>query len=58
MLIISTVYLRYHYVADLIGGALFMILTVWSGKRLYVWWEEKRKRFAAEDGVREDRVNR
>jgi membrane-associated phospholipid phosphatase len=34
LLIISTVYLRYHYVVDLIAGTLFMVFTVWSAPRL------------------------
>ncbi len=42
LLIFATVYLRYHYVIDLIGGALFMIFTIWSGKYIYSWWEKIR----------------
>ncbi len=38
LLIFATVYLRYHYVIDLIGGALFMVFTVWSGYYLFNWW--------------------
>lgn len=34
LLIISTVYLRYHYVIDVIGGVVFMIVTVWSTPKL------------------------
>jgi membrane-associated phospholipid phosphatase len=34
LLIISTVYLRYHYVVDVIAGTLFMVFTVWSAPRL------------------------
>ncbi len=34
LLIIGTIYLRYHYVVDLIGGALFFVFTVWSGKKI------------------------
>ena len=40
LLIFATVYLRYHYVTDLIGGFLFMLLTLWSGKYIFNWWEE------------------
>jgi membrane-associated phospholipid phosphatase len=40
LLIFATVYLRYHYVADLIGGLIFMIFTLWSGKYIYKWWSE------------------
>ena len=35
LLIISTVYLRYHYVVDLIGGVLFLAFTVWTAPKLY-----------------------
>lgn len=42
LLIIATVYLRYHYVIDVIGGALFMIFTLWFGYRLYNWWMAKK----------------
>lgn len=44
LLIFATLYLRYHYVADLIGGFIFMVLTLWSGKQFYSWWNEKQKR--------------
>lgn len=43
LLILATVYLRYHYVVDLIGGLLFAILTLWSGKYIYNWWERTRE---------------
>ncbi|MCL6098793.1 MAG: phosphatase PAP2 family protein [Bacteroidetes bacterium] len=43
LLIFATVYLRYHYVIDLIGGILFMIFTLWSGKYIYGWWRDIRK---------------
>ncbi|MFA3783053.1 phosphatase PAP2 family protein [Melioribacteraceae bacterium 4301-Me] len=43
LLIFATVYLRYHYVIDLIGGALFMIFTIWSGKYIFLWWERIRR---------------
>ncbi len=38
LLIFSTVYLEYHYVIDLIGGLVFMIFTMWSGKYIFNWW--------------------
>ncbi len=41
LLIIATVYLRYHYVVDLIGGTIFMILTMILGKFLFNWWQKK-----------------
>lgn len=38
MLIFSTVYLRYHYVIDLIGGLLFMITAMILSYKLFNWW--------------------
>lgn len=37
LLIFSTVYLRYHYVSDVIAGVILMVFVVWSGKKLYTW---------------------
>ncbi len=42
LLIFATVYLRYHYVIDLIGGTLFMIYSVWTGKYLFEAWTKIR----------------
>jgi len=39
VLIVSTIYLRYHYVVDLLGGALFFFFTIWSGKKIQAWWK-------------------
>ncbi len=41
LLIFSTVYLWYHYVIDLIGGLVFMIFSMWSGKKFFNWWRRK-----------------
>lgn len=41
LLIIATVYLQYHYVIDLVGGLIFMIFSIWSGKYLFNWWRRK-----------------
>ena len=38
LLILATVYLRYHYVIDLIAGAALMAFTVWSAPKLWKWW--------------------
>ena len=40
LLIIGTIYLRYHYVVDLAGGFLFFIFTISSGKRIQGWWQQ------------------
>jgi membrane-associated phospholipid phosphatase len=39
LLIIGTVYLRYHYVVDLFGGVVFFLFTIWSGKKIQAWWQ-------------------
>ena len=41
LLIISTVYLRYHYFVDLIGGALFMAFTVRTAPKLYSFLQRR-----------------
>ncbi|MFA6468519.1 MAG: phosphatase PAP2 family protein [Bacteroidota bacterium] len=41
LLIISTVYLRYHYAVDVLAGMLFFLFTIWSGKKIDAWWNEK-----------------
>jgi membrane-associated phospholipid phosphatase len=38
LLIFATVYLQYHYVIDLVGGLIFMIFSMWSGKYIFNWW--------------------
>lgn len=35
LLIFSTIYLRYHYFVDLIGGTVFFLITIFTGKRLF-----------------------
>lgn len=39
-LILSTVYLRYHYVIDLFAGALFAVGCILLGPRFYKWWNQ------------------
>ena len=41
LLIISTVYLRYHYVVDIIGGIIFVWPTLWLAPKLFRRWETK-----------------
>ena len=38
LLIFGTVYLRYHYFVDLLGGAVFMVLTLVTGHYIYNKW--------------------
>lgn len=47
LLIISTVYLRYHYVVDVAGGVAFMGLTLWTGPKIFRWWERFKMREAS-----------
>lgn len=39
LLIFSTVYLRYHYVVDLIGGIALLGIVLWAGIYLYNKWQ-------------------
>jgi membrane-associated phospholipid phosphatase len=48
LLIVATVYLRYHYVVDLIAGALLAWFTIWSGDWLEVWWRKRTNRLHTE----------
>lgn len=41
LLVFSTVYLRYHYVIDVIGGIVFVIITLILGKPIFNWWRRK-----------------
>lgn len=38
LLVIGTIYLRYHYVIDIIGGILFFLLTIATGDAIEAWW--------------------
>ncbi len=49
LLIIGTVYLRYHYVIDLIAGALFMLFTVWTAPKIARWWDNLRQRLSVNE---------
>ncbi len=40
-LLVSTVYLRYHYVVDVIAGILLFVFTIYIGEKYYNWWERK-----------------
>ena len=44
LLIISTVYLRYHYVIDLVGGAALMVVTVRTAPKLFSVLERLNRR--------------
>ncbi len=42
-LIFSTIYLRYHYVIDLMAGSVFAIASVFIATRLYNLWKAERE---------------
>jgi membrane-associated phospholipid phosphatase len=42
-LILSTIYLRYHYVVDLFVGALLAVGCMIAGPRLFRWWNLRTK---------------
>lgn len=43
-LIFSTVYLRYHYVVDVIAGFLLALIVFFLGEKIYKTWERKIKK--------------
>jgi membrane-associated phospholipid phosphatase len=45
LLILSTIYLRYHYVIDLVGGTMFFLFTIWSGKKVQSWWNHQKQQW-------------
>jgi len=38
MLVVSTIYLRHHYVIDLIAGLALAIFAFWIGPKMEDWW--------------------
>jgi len=49
LLILATMYLRYHYVVDLVAGAFLAWFTFWTGDKLEVWWRGMRRRLGGEE---------
>ena len=43
-LLFSTVYLRYHYIVDVIAGFGLTLLTILIGEWYYGWWLKNRER--------------
>ena len=46
-LLVSTVYLRHHYVVDLIAGAALVPWALWASPRFDAWWNAGREKTAA-----------
>lgn len=41
-LILATVYLRYHYLTDVLASAALFPLTLWAAKKLFTAWEKEK----------------
>ena len=50
-LIFSTVYCRYHYVVDVIGGVGLAVVTILFGQIIYDWWIKEQQRFKITEKV-------
>jgi membrane-associated phospholipid phosphatase len=46
-LVLGTVYLRHHWVVDILAGFVLTVFSFWAGPRLAAWW-------AAQSGERDD----
>lgn len=42
-LLISTIYLRQHYVVDLIAGLVLSLFALYVSPKIYEWWERKKE---------------
>ncbi|MDZ7263246.1 MAG: phosphatase PAP2 family protein [candidate division KSB1 bacterium] len=45
MLVISTIYLRHHYVIDLIAGLALAFFAFWIGPKIEDWWAHLQSRY-------------
>lgn len=45
LLIVSTVYLRYHYVVDILAGFLWWAVCLWTAPKIHSWWTVKQENF-------------
>lgn len=55
LLILGTVYLRYHYVIDVLAGGVFFLFTVWSGHHLELKWSDLQYTWRGENNDLETR---
>jgi len=44
-LIVGTVYLRHHWVVDILAGFVLTFAALWAGPRLERWWEKAAERY-------------
>ena len=40
-LVLGTVYLRHHWVVDILAGFVITLLAFWAGPRIEDWWVER-----------------
>jgi membrane-associated phospholipid phosphatase len=45
-LVLGTVYLRHHWVVDIIAGFALALFMYWAGWRIEAWWVRMRRRYA------------
>lgn len=45
-LVFGTVYLRHHWVVDILAGLVLTVATFWAGPRVEAWWERMAARYA------------
>lgn len=45
MLVLSTIYLRHHYVIDLIAGLVLAFIAFWIGPKVEDWWLGLKKKY-------------
>lgn len=57
-LIFSTVYCRYHYVVDVIGGVGLAVVTILFGQIIYDWWIKEQQRFKITEKVMSHNLRR
>ncbi len=48
-LVLATIYLRHHYVIDILAGFALAIFTYFVAPHLDAWWQKQRLRFATEE---------
>ena len=53
LLIVSTVYLRYHYVIDIVAGIVWWAVCIWSAPRIHAWWTSKQAKLRQAESLSE-----
>jgi len=45
LLWLATLYLRWHYLVDWLGGLIVALLGIWLGEKLVNWWQNKQQNY-------------